>query len=169
MQRVQPLKECSQCAAFKANGDQCKNRTCKSTFCWIHLKYQRGLRIKPSRTGFGDGLFTTRRFGANQRIALYGGEKMDRAEMDRLYTGDNHPHYTICNGDAPTSHCVDGRKTNSSAARYINSSRGTASTNNARITHNRRGGVTTFSMKTFNRPIMPDREIFANYGNAYNL
>ncbi len=101
------MKECSQCMANTKEGRRCKNRTCKSGLCWIHLKRDKGLRIKPSSVqGLGQGLFVTRKFKKNERITEYTGERLSRAAIDRRYTGDTVPQYTLCSGNNPTSQCM---------------------------------------------------------------
>ena len=177
--RVQPELECSTCTAITRNGNQCRNTTCKSKFCWIHLKYQKGLRIKPSGSGHGDGLFTADTdAGAIQRdtrIGIYSGERLPIARLNELYPDpDNPPMYTVCpTGRSKPDHiCVDARKTNSNAVRYANTSRGVeGASDNAKIVyyHGPRGEPETVSLKTKGRPIARNTEIFATYGNAYRI
>ena len=156
--RKQPIRECSRCKATTKSGGHCKNRTCKSQLCWVHLKSQKGLRIKKSQ--FGEGLYAVKRIPANKKIGEYVGERLPRTQLDRLYPGDT-AQYTICDNNR----CVDGRKTNSSAVRYANSGRGTDKSNNARLRFH--GGM--FTLRSMSRPIPAGREILTNYGNEYRL
>lgn len=172
MVREQPLKECERCEAINSStGVQCKNRTCKSKFCWIHLKSQRGLRIKPSSTGFGDGLYTTRRIAPNSRIGTYGGQEMSKARVDRLYRRED-PKYVLC----ASQKCVDGRKTNSSAVRYANSARGTGRRNNTRLStsyairapYGANDTYPIFQLRSQNnRSIAAGTELLTSYGGDY--
>eukprot|EP01052_Picozoa_sp_SAG31_P023705 SAG31_NODE_1972_length_6762_cov_16.244635_3_plen_160_part_00 len=156
------LKECSQCMANTKEGRRCKNRTCKSGLCWIHLKRDKGLRIKPSSVqGLGQGLFVTKRFQKNERITKYTGERLSRAAIDRRYPGDIVAQYTLCSGNSPTSQCIDARKTNSGAGRYANTARGTGQRNNAKFTRN-------FNIKA-TRNIQPNSEVFVGYGREFRF
>ena len=131
------------------------------------------MRIKPSGSGFGDGLFTadtaTGRVPTNTRIGLYTGAPMTRLLLNELYP-DNSAQYAVYQGGRPRDEhrCVDARRTNASAVRYANSSRGIANTNdNAKISYDPR--TRTFSLKSKRRPIGRDREIFTSYSRGYNL
>ena len=52
---------------------QCTNRTRIGDLCWIHLKQQTGLRVKPSKLG-GLGLFTTKDLSEEEELGYYDGE-----------------------------------------------------------------------------------------------
>ena len=84
----QSVKECQRCEATTKSGNRCKNRTCRGKLCWQHLKKQEGLRVKPSGIqGAGMGLFTTKPFKKNEKIANYTGEQMSRAQINQRYPG----------------------------------------------------------------------------------
>ena len=115
---------------------------------------------KSEIAGAGFGLFTTKPFKKNQKIADYTGENLSRAAIERRYPGNTRGEYVLCDGNRPTSRCVDGRKTNSGAARFANDSRGTNKRNNARFLQ--RG----FGIKA-TQNISPGREILVSYGRDY--
>ena len=129
--------------------------------CWQHLKKGQGLRVRQSEiAGAGFGLFTTKPFKKNQKIADYTGENLSRAAIDRRYRGNTRGEYVLCDGDRPNNRCVDGRKTNSSVARFANDARGTNRRNNARFLQ--RG----FGIKA-TQNIPANREILVSYGRGY--
>src|SRR4051812_20331160 len=67
-----------QCEALTKAGKRCKNKTVKSTMCWVHLKQLKQLRIKQSKIPEANlGLFTTKRIKANQKIIDYTGKVYD--------------------------------------------------------------------------------------------
>ena len=158
----QSIRECDRCVAIAKSGSRCRNRTCKGRKCWIHTKRDEGLRIKPSQIpNAGQGLYATKRFAKGDRIADYTAEKLTRAQVDNRYPGNVTAEYVLCRSDRE---CFDGRRTNSSFARFSNDARGSAQfNNNARFTpgaHNRQpimraGRVTTAGV-----------EIFTNYGGG---
>ena len=151
----QSVKQCQQCEALTKSGRRCKNRPCKSGKCWVHLKRDTGLRIKPSQIrGAGMGLYTTKRIKPNQLIGKYTGERMTKAQVDKRY-GNRNPQYVLCSGNR----CVDARKTNSSAVRFANAARGSRFKNNASL----RG----LSLKSASKGIPANREIFTAYGSGY--
>ena len=75
--------------------------------------------------GAGLGLFTTKPFKKDQKIANYTGENLSRAAIERRYPRDRRGEYVLCDGNRLNSRCVDGKKTNSSVARFANDARGT--------------------------------------------
>jgi len=151
----QSVKECQRCNALTKSGQRCKNRTCKSGKCWVHLKRDTGLRVKPSQvSGGGMGLWTTKRIKPNQLIGKYTGERMTKAQVNQRYV-TRKPQYVLCSGNR----CVDARKTNSSAVRFANDARRTRFKNNARL----KG----LSLKSASKGIPANREIFTGYGSAY--
>ena len=134
---------------------------CTGKQCWQHLKKEQGLRVKQSEiAGAGFGLFTTKPFRKNQKIANYTGENLSRAAIESRYPGNTRGEYVLCDGDRPNSRCVDGRKTNSSAARFANDARGTNKRNNARFLQ--RG----FGIKA-KQNIPAGQEILVSYGRDY--
>ena len=68
----QSERECERCTATAKSGNRCRNRTCRGTVCWQHLKRDSGLRVKQSQiAAAGMGLWTTRRFKPNEKIGKY--------------------------------------------------------------------------------------------------
>lgn len=53
------VRECGRCKKIKPDGARCRLRTCKTfPYCWIHLKYKEGFRVKDSTIpGAGQGVF----------------------------------------------------------------------------------------------------------------
>ena len=101
------------------------------------------------------GLWTTRRYKPNERIGMYTGEKMSKAQVTRRY-GATTGQYVLCTNNKT---CIDARKTNSSYVRYSNDSRNTNFKNNAKL----RGQW----LVATNRGIPANREIFNSYGSDY--
>src|SRR4051812_48601513 len=67
-----------QCEAITKTGKRCKNRTVKSTMCWVHLKQLKQLRIKQTNVKEANlGLFTTKQIKRNQKITDYTGKVYD--------------------------------------------------------------------------------------------
>ena len=152
---AQSKRTCSQCTATTAKGTRCRKRTCRSGLCWLHLKRDEGLRIKPSSVpGAGLGLFATEDFSRTDNIAPYTGEQLTRAAVEQRY-GDERGEYVLCRD---SKRCIDSRATNSSAARFANDSRGTDFRNNARFRALRLEAT---------RRIRPGDEIFVAYGRDY--
>ena len=145
----------SQCVATTAQGHRCKLRTARSQLCWVHLRKEKGLRVKKSGV-HGLGLFATKKIKKNRVIDKYAGEKLSKAQIDSRYgSNDKRADYTLCNGKK----CVDARYTNASAARFANSTRGTGKRKNAKLTH-------AFSLKS-TQTIPAGREILTSYGRDY--
>ena len=158
----QSIRECDRCVAIAKSGSRCRNRTCKGRKCWIHTKRDEGLRIKPSQIpNAGEGLYATKRFAKGDRIADYTAEKLTRAQVGNRYPGNVTAEYVLCRSDRE---CFDGRRTNSSFARFSNDARGSAQfNNNARFTpgaHNRQ------PIMRASRVITAGIEIFTNYGGG---
>ena len=155
------VRTCDRCTGTTKARNRCKNRTCHSGLCWQHLKKEQHLRIKPSQIpNAGLGLWTTKSFKAGDRVDVYKGEELTRQQVDARYPGDELAVYTICAGDDARSKCIDGRKTNSSAARFANDARGTAGLrNNVEIPRT--------VMKIKGKGVPANRELFLNYGATY--
>ena len=110
--------------------------------------------------GAGLGLYTAKPYKKNQKIVDYTGENMSRAAINARYPGNVRGEYVLCDGDRPNSRCIDGRKTNSGAARFANDARGSNMRNNA--TFLKRG----FGIKAM-RNLPAGREILVSYGRGY--
>ena len=97
-------------------------RTARGTLCWQHGSIKKGLRIKKSGVpGAGLGLFTTREFQKDEHIDTYRGDKLKQDELDRRYPGDTTAEYVVQVGKK--KRYIDGRKTDSSYARWANHKR----------------------------------------------
>lgn len=119
-------RDCQQCQAMKVGtNQQCKKRTCMSaTYCYIHLKILKGLRIKPSNIpNAGFGLFTTKDRKKNEKLDNYirpDGPYMKmqtKQELDDLY-GDTTVPYVWC---GPKNKCYNASSTQSNWAARANS------------------------------------------------
>jgi hypothetical protein len=94
--------QCVRCVFNKPNGQQCKLTACIGTpYCWIHLLYQKHLRIKPSTIrGSGKGVFAMSKahgpndiiFQKGEIIIEYDGELITEEELQRRY-GDHVAPY----------------------------------------------------------------------------
>ena len=155
------VRTCDRCTGTTKAGNRCRKRTCRSGLCWIHLKKEKNLRIKPSQIpGAGLGLWTTKSFKANERVDAYKGEELTRRQVEARYPAGEAAVYTICAGDDPRSKCIDARKTNSSAARFANDARGSSRfTNNVKIP--------STVMRVKGKGVPANRELFLNYGDTY--
>jgi hypothetical protein len=60
----------------------------------------------------------TRRLRTTQSTQMC--ENLSRVAIENRYPGNTGGDYVLCDGNIPNSHCVDGRKTNSSASRFAN-------------------------------------------------
>ena len=144
------------CVGTTLKGERCKLRTARGTRCWQHMKKHKKLRIKKSGVPNGGlGLYTTERIRKGKSIGKYKGEKMSRAQVDARYRG-KRGDYVLCKSKKK---CIDGRKSNSSAVRFVNDSRGTKKRNNTKLTG-------SFTAKA-TRNIPQNSELFAAYGRDY--
>ena len=153
------VKVCSRCIGLTKNNQQCKNKTCKSQKCWIHLKKDDKLRIMKSRIpGAGDGLFATEDFEQGDEIGVYDGH-ISRKEIKGPYVYEINDHKF-----------VDGKDTNSSAVRYANDcrlpnrARGYCRGNNADLDVREVGQI---GILKANKPIRANQEIYTMYGQDY--
>ena len=156
----QSVRNCQRCTAITKAGDRCRLRTCRGKKCWVHLKSQDNLRIRASTLpNAGLGLFAASKvIPRQQNIAPYSGERLTREQVNSKY-GDERAEYVFC---ANSRHCIDGSKTNSSAARFANDNRGQRS-NSKFVYDNRNQRVNLRST----RQIPPGDEIFVHYGADY--
>ena len=157
------IRECDRCTATTAAGHRCKLRTCKvGPYCWIHTKSIAGLQVKRSGIpGAGLGLYTTReRKKGDKRVVMYGGTRKNKAQIDAMRNTD----YVF---EVKKNSYIDGAKTNSSPARYINHCRSVdekkkVCENNAKFY--RSGNHINLQTK---KRIPAGDEIFASYGSNY--
>ena len=155
----QSEKECDQCTATAKSGNRCRNRTCRGTLCWQHLKRDSGLRIMRSQVAAaGMGLWTTRRFKPNEKIGKYTGERLTKQEMLERYPNNKRGEYVLCPNNG---YCIDGAKTNSSSIRFANDARQTPHKNNAVF---KQGSDV---LRAGPQGIPANREVFVSYGSAY--
>jgi len=156
----QSEKECEQCTATAKSGNRCRNRTCKGTLCWQHLKRDSGLRVKQSQiAAAGMGLWTTRRFKPNEKIGKYTGERLTPQQLSERYPNNKRGEYVLC----PNSgYCIDGRKSNSSTVRFTNDSRGHSHLKNNAVF--KQGSDV---LRAGSQGIPANREIFVSYGRDY--
>ena len=142
------------CGSPTKGGRRCSRRTSKGTLCWQHGMSVEGLRVKKSKVrGAGLGLFTTRTIKKDKLIDEYKGEKLNTAQLNRRYPGDQTAQYVV---QYNTNKYVDGRKTDSSFARYANAKQN----NNAELRHTS-NGVNLESKKK----IKANTEIITRYHN----
>ena len=155
----QSERECDQCTATAKSGNRCRNRTCRGTLCWQHLKRDSGLRIMRSQVAAaGMGLWTTRRFKPNEKIGKYTGERLTHQQMLERYPNNKRGEYVLCPNNG---YCIDGAKTNSSSIRFANDARQTPHKNNAVF---KQGSDV---LRAGPQGIPANREVFVSYGSAY--
>ena len=144
------------CGSPTKGGRRCSRRTSKGTLCWQHGMSSLGLRVKPSEIrGAGMGLFTTKTIKKDKLIDKYKGEKLNTDQLNRRYPGDITAQYVVRVGDKKSY--IDGRKTDSSYARYANAKQ---TGNNAELRHTSTG-VNLESKKK----IKANTEIITRYHN----
>jgi hypothetical protein len=83
-----------QCQGQTKAHARCKKLTRKSIpLCWMHLKSQLGLQIKPATNrSWGDGLFALVDFAPGEEICTYDGELLSKEQIDERY-GDEKGDY----------------------------------------------------------------------------
>ena len=115
-----PNPNCTECTAKTKRRTTCLKTTCRGDMCWIHLKRNKDLRIKPA-PGMGLGLYTTRTRYPGALNVSYTGEYLTGRDVEERYPDPNRPaQYVLCNENS--KQCIDGRKVTSSFARFINHS-----------------------------------------------
>ena len=119
----QSMKECQRCSATTKAGSRCRNRTCRGTTCWQHLKSKKGLRVKQSQVPHGGlGLWTTKRYKPNEKIGKYKGEKLTKAQVNQRY-GSRTGEYVYCPTAGSPLHLTTCRKSYRSAGTQLGGSR----------------------------------------------
>ena len=158
-------KTCDRCTADTLRGTRCRNRSCRGTLCWQHLKKEHGMRVKPSGVaGAGLGLWTLRPITQDTLLPVkYYGEHKTRGQVTAEY-GANLGEYVACNTRG--NHCVDGKRTGSSVARYMNHRRENENVMWSNYGSNARGSH--FNLRTI-RYIPANTEIFIDYGDEYGI
>lgn len=156
-------KRCSiRCKAVTVNGNKCKNPTCKTGYCWQHLRSQQKLRVKESEIeDAGDGLFAAKSkkkdpkvvFDKDEKITKYTGKIYNsKKELDESGTD---PSYILQVG----KHYVDAIDPHSGPARYANDCHNSDKQCNAKFTPE--GDIVA------KKPIKDGQEILTSYGKAY--
>ncbi len=157
--------QCDRCTAITKKGTRCSICTCKTgPFCYIHLKYQKGLRVAPSRIpGAGMGLYTTVPRPAHSYIDDYTGERLTKKQLDARYPGDVVAPYAWQHGRM----YIDPANSNSGAARYANTCDAPVGTKrhckNNLYAKNTKRNVRFY---TCNRPIKAGEELYVSYGGG---
>lgn len=160
--------QCSQCAAVKADGTQCRNRTCVATpFCWIHMLRERHLRVRESTIeGAGKGLFAILPkgqpndivFRKNDVIIDYAGEAITEAELNQRYGNYTAP-YAL-----QSRHYIEDAACRRGAGAMVNHATG-----------NRVNVVFIFNLDSGHfelvakKNIRNGEELFVNYGKVYRF
>jgi hypothetical protein len=136
---------------------QCKHTTSKSTFCWQHLKAQKGLRIKKSNIpSAGLGLFTTKFIPVGAIICKYTGDLV--IEQDPDY---GNPYALQVKKRPPTY--IDASRSNTAEGRYANDGKSVRK-NNSYLLYNRKKQEGYLQSA---RDIQPNEEILCSYGDDY--
>ena len=151
------IRTCQRCDGRTKAGTQCKRRTCRTNLCFQHLKSMQGLQLKKSNIpNAGLGLFATKPFRNNDKIAEYTGDvSAVPIQGDYVYKASNTTF-------------IDAKRTNTAAGRFGNACRAVdrphCSGNNAKIVYDRaRHNAAVKATKT----IRPNQEIYVSYGPAY--
>ena len=150
-----------QCKAINKNGIRCKCKTKKSPYCWIHLKYQKNLRIKPSNIqNAGFGLYAEKKIKKKEKIDQYKGKLYNRRKTGEYVLKLSNNKY------------IDAKHPNSCAGRYCNTCRRANKNanecrgNNAKFAiDNRRNKASIKATKN----IKKGDEIFVPYGAGFKV
>ena len=146
------IKTCGQCTAITAAGTRCRNRTCKTPLCWVHLKSQAHLKIaKSTIPSAGEGLFVTTNVKKGARIAPYSGEVVSREPANTAYVL------------AAGKKFIDASRTTSSAGRYANDGRSVRRNNSRYVVDAKR----TTAAIAATKKIPAGGEVLVPYGRSY--
>ena len=158
------VRDCVRCQATTARGTRCSRITCiYPKYCFQHFRAKKGLRLAPSNIpGAGLGLFTTRAFQPNRKIAPYSGTLFDNAswEEDKSDYGVKYSEDQV----------LDGRSTQDGIARYANQCQATdrrarfCRGNNSQLRKTLQNNII---LESRGSRIPAGREIFVNYGDRY--
>ncbi len=113
---------------------------------------------KSTVRGAGKGLFATKEFHRNEKIAPYRGDHLTKRELDRRYPGNTEAQYTVKTAEGGY---IDARNTNAGVARYANHKPSFRA--NAALVSVGRDRVAIEAEKR----IMPRSEIFVDYGPEF--
>ena len=159
---------CQRCIGVNKKGNRCSKTACIGTpYCWIHLLYIKKLKIKNSTiANAGKGLFVVDKnaddnkiiFKKGDNIITYGGELLNRREIDERYDDYTAPYGVQINNNNFRDASLQ-RGTGSLA----NNNRGR---NNAKLSINSR--TKTASIKATTN-IRNGNEIFVSYGRQYRF
>lgn len=150
-----------QCEAIAASGKQCKLRTKRSKYCWVHLQKLENLRVKQSNIPNANfGLFVAKeKVKPRQRIIEYTGERSSEPiEGDYVFqVSGNH----FIDAQHPKN---TGRYANKCTA--ANKRQKQCKGNNTKFTADRR---TNKAYLTALKGIPAGDEIFINYGRDFRI
>jgi hypothetical protein len=114
------VQACDQCVAITSRGHRCKNRTCRSKYCHVHLA-KLGFKIAPSQIpDSGLGLYYVGAQDIRPNTIIPGLEYTGKRSRTKI-GGDYVLELVGENSSSPL--WVDGAKTNSSALRFANDCR----------------------------------------------
>lgn len=157
------VKECVRCTATTSKRQRCSKSTCiYPGLCRQHFIQRHGLKLAPSSIPNGGwGLFTTKEFPANSKIADYTGNIVSTREWNR-----NQSSYGASLGP---NRVIDARSTQSGIARYSNDCRnqnrgaGHCRGNNSSLRITRQNKIILEST----RRLAANEEVFNAYGGNY--
>ncbi len=160
--------QCTQCEAVKADGTQCRNRSCVATpFCWIHLMRERHLRVRESTIeNAGKGLFAVLPNGHPNDIVFrkhdviieYAGEVITEAELNQRYGNYTAP-YAL-----QSKHHIEDAACRRGAGAMVNHATG----NRVNVYFNYNLDTEHFELIA-KKNIRNGEEIFVNYGKVYRF
>ncbi len=173
------VRRCGQCVFDQVRVPKtnrvrrCRVRSCVDALCWLHLRKQRQLRVKPSTlpgmaAGSNKGLFTEKeitvpRKSKNAWKIRYDGFYVDRDVSERKdYRSD---YLATVRGK---NYNVDAKMSNASAARYINACRPDQKA--AKLCNNNMTLYPGVNGHPYARPIRripAGSELFMAYGASY--
>lgn len=153
------LTPSQQCIANTKSGNQCRRRTLKGAYCFMHMQALLGLRIKMSTIpNAGNGLFAARDFRAGEEVCKYTGDISHDPEVDH----GGSRYVTCVNPSCVTT--IDAARTNTHYGRFINAPRGTRRRTNCRWVNNQ-AGQTVRIVTT--KPVKKGDEFLIGYGVHY--
>ena len=171
----QTVAESAKCRGRTEGGAVCtRNTLVTHPYCWQHEIKEENLRVKPSAiSGAGKGLFAQDKirpkpednskivFHKGDKIAAYGGEILNKAELDRRYPGDTMAQYVL---QVNKNKYIDARNTKAGVARYANDPRGSGKTANAKL---KAAPAADKGKLEASRNIHENEEILTSYGPEY--
>lgn len=163
-----------QCIAPSKAGPRCRNQVAIGTpYCWNHLRSLKHLRVKESKIrGAGKGVFAEDPskgpnavvFHEDDVIIEYGGDIIDKAELDRRYGDYTAPYGIVLSRNAGIYEDAACRR---GAGAIVNQSN-RANGNNVRLSKRHRNGQFYAAIVAI-RDIKNGRELYADYGDEYDM